>query len=306
MLIHSANCKDQQCRNRLDSWLISTDHCSWLGVQCNDLNAITQLTLNSKLSQQFTLFELDQAEEVSLRSNNLCGVFTIAGQSYLSMNSLRLDGNQLTGLKGMQNLSSLKDLYLYRNNFSDITGTQFPTNLNRLYLSQNEFEGDFVFDEESFPLKITFLNFDGNRLTSIQGASLLENLKIFSLSNNKFQGEFTFTEDNIPPNVISLDLGGNGVTNISNAQLRNNLIGLSLNDNILSGNFVISKERFGRDLERLDLSGNSGLTNILLEDDAVPRLSSLNVDRIDGIAVNQEVCDRNIDELIPLTLCSSV
>lgn len=278
-LIHSANCKEG-CKlpsndGSRNSWLSKNDHCKWEGLSCGWYNndRIYKIKLQGQgLTNEFTLFEFDQAESIGLASNNLSGVFTVAeGATFPELYGLFLGDNNLIGFSGGQNMKV----------------SSFPFQLG---LSHNNFEGKL--NVTDFPRGTEGLSLRGNRLTEIVGLGDMKSLEGLSLDYNDFKGEFNIPEDDFPPKLRELYLSGNKLSSITGLHHLTKLQWLTLSHNSFEGEISITAEKFPLFLDELDLSHNIGLSSIIVDDDAVPNLTELNIGGIEGLVLNQGLCDR--------------
>ncbi|GFH52487.1 hypothetical protein CTEN210_08963 [Chaetoceros tenuissimus] len=281
-LMYFANCKEYcKLKYRSSGWLVrASDHCLWSGVACNSANEITKLNLrNRKLSQSFTLFELDHLRVLNLNSNNLSGDFVVASFSMKALRKLLVSRNQLKGVSGLQYLPELKSLHLF----------------------SNILQGEFTISKDTFPLSIQWLNLKQNKLTKITGVHLLTNLRGLDLSSNSFE-RFVIKKETFPPTIKWLHLKQNNLTTITGVNFLTNLKGLYLADNSFEGEFSVTKDNFPDSLESLGLNRNA-LIYLNIDDDAVPDLRNLFLIGTNNVAVNKEVCDRNMYVSPPSEIC---
>ena len=95
--------------------------------------------------------------------------------------------NNLTSLKGIENLRNLERLYCYDNNLTSLEGIENLTNLKKLNCSYNNLtslEGI----KNLMNLKELFCSY--NNLTSLKGIENSSNLERLYCSNNNFSKEY--------------------------------------------------------------------------------------------------------------------
>ncbi|XP_045819109.1 probable leucine-rich repeat receptor-like protein kinase At1g68400 [Trifolium pratense] len=153
--------------NKLTSWNITTDLCTWYGVSCLR-NRVSRLVLEDlDLHGSFEpLTSLTQLRVLSLKRNSFNGP-----------------------IPNLSNLTSLRLLFLSYNNFSG----EFPeslTSLTRLYrldLSHNNISGEIPVNVNSLSRLLT-LRLDGNQIEGHIPNINLSNLQDFNVSGNILSG----------------------------------------------------------------------------------------------------------------------
>ncbi|KAK3227513.1 hypothetical protein Dsin_007375 [Dipteronia sinensis] len=216
----------------------TSDHCKWIGVNCNKAGSITRITLHDNGTKReldkFNFSCFPNLEHLSVSSGSISGYIPSTIVALSKLNHLDLSGNNLTGIipEEVGNLTNLMSLDLSRNNIQGAIPHEL-TKLTKLYyliLSSNQLSGQI-------PITI--------------GA--LFNLKHLELSNNKLSGP-------IPT----------GIKNCSN------LVKLILSNNSLQGNIPLEIGKL-LGLNVLDLRYNFINGSIPFELGKMPVLTSLDV-----------------------------
>lgn len=111
-LLYYQNCSTTGCQGLLSpTWLGSTDHCSWLGV-----NLCINVSRVSKDGSK--TYDESRVSVIDLCQKQLSGELPFIIMAHLD--HLFLNQNQLSGSMSVVNIPSLTELKLYTNNF---TGT---------------------------------------------------------------------------------------------------------------------------------------------------------------------------------------
>jgi Leucine-rich repeat (LRR) protein len=178
---------------------------------------------------------------------------------FINLQELSLSINQITEIKGLDNLVNLQTLYLYSNKITEIKGLDNLVNLQTLYLYSNQITEIKGLDNL---VNLQTLYFYNNQITEIKGLDNLINLQTLYLNNNKI------TEIKGLDNLINLQylyLDSNKITEIKGLDNLINLQYLTFQSNQI-------KEIKGLDnlinLQHLTLDSNKitkikGLDNLI-------------------------------------------
>lgn len=178
----------------------SSDHCKWLGLQCQLDGKVVRLVLeNLSLAGVFapnTLSRLDQLRVLSLQSNSLTGpIPDLAG--LVNLKTLFLDHNSFTGAipPSISSLHRLRTLDLSYNRLSGVIPVEITNleRLNYLRLDSNHFNGSIPPLNQS---SLQIFNVSSNSLTGpVPVTPTLANFTASSFSSNPgLCGEIVRTE----------------------------------------------------------------------------------------------------------------
>jgi len=141
------------------------------------------------------------------------------------LNSIFLDDNQITEIKGLEKLVNLNSISLYNNQITEIKGLEKLVNLNSIFLDDNQIT-EIKGLEKLVNLNSIFLG--NNRITEIKDIDKLVNLSSLHLNNNKIE-EIKGIDKLV--NLSSLNLGGNQIIEIKGVDKLINLSSLYLYNN---------------------------------------------------------------------------
>ncbi|MDR2147417.1 MAG: leucine-rich repeat protein [Tannerella sp.] len=217
-----------------------------------------------------TLKKIPLSKHILLYENRNCYQLDSKGE----ITWLNLSGNQLTEIKGLEQLTGLRKLYLYENQLTEIKGLEQLTGLQTLDLSYNQLT-EIKGLEQLTGLQELDLSY--NQLSEIKGLEQLIGLKTLSLYNNQLaeiKGLEQLTglqELDLSWTLIAeikglerltqlqiLELFGNKITEIKGLEQLKQLQTLNLSGNQLAE--IKGLEQL-KQLQTLNLSGNQ-LTEI--------------------------------------------
>ncbi|ERM94422.1 probably inactive leucine-rich repeat receptor-like protein kinase At2g25790 isoform X1 [Amborella trichopoda] len=210
------------------------------------------------LSSPGFLSTQNQLVNVDLSKSDIPG--NIPSWLLLNTGQLLLDGNLLTGVQFLPNISyDLNNLDISNNqisrNFPRNFSSHFP-NLQSLKMSQNSLDGDLMFYINGFK-GLRVLDLSRNNISGNLPSIFPYNLTILDLSNNKITGE-------LPPNLtrghdlmfLSLSKNSlNGPLQSKHFKLPN-LVSLHLDNNAFNGTIPRNLLLFSPNLTILNLANN--------------------------------------------------
>jgi ABC-2 type transport system ATP-binding protein len=97
------------------------------------------------------------------------------------LQTLRLDNNEITEIKGLENLTNLRSLYIGFNHLTEIKNLENLTNLEVLFLDVNEVKE--IKNIEKLQ-KLRELNVKNNKIAEIESLENIVNLKNLNIYNN--------------------------------------------------------------------------------------------------------------------------
>ncbi|KAF8390103.1 hypothetical protein HHK36_024625 [Tetracentron sinense] len=163
--------------NKLTSWNLTSDLCTWYGVSCLQ-NRVSRLVLEGlDLHGSFeTLSSLNQLRVLSLKRNRLSG-----------------------SIPDLSNLTALKLLFLSYNKFSGEFPPSVPSifRLYRLDLSYNNLSGQIPATVNQLTHLLT-LRLEENLFSGTISGLNLPNLQDFNVSGNRLTGAIPKTLSNFP------------------------------------------------------------------------------------------------------------
>ena len=210
------------------------------------LRAAIEATLGKKAGEDIT-----QADMASLESFDAfeSGVHNITGLEYaINLSELHLDGNRISSVSPLKDLTNLTVLNLRRNRYiSDLSAIEGLTNLTWLSLGGNQIS-------DVFPLKnmreLTYLHLGYNQILDVSPLKVLTKLTFLNLDENKITDISllkTLTK------LTELHVDDNEISDMSPVKNLTNLTFLNLNDNQISD---MSPVKNLTNLTFLDLHGN--------------------------------------------------
>lgn len=141
--------------------------CNWYGVQCNELNRVSVISLSSNNvtagSLPVSLANLTYLTELRLYNNNISGTFPSFFGSFAFLNTIDFGNNNLTGNipPYLGNINTLKNLYLDGNSLSGLLPATLPNiNLSLIYVNNNNLSGCYPAGYSEYCNKA--YNFSGN------------------------------------------------------------------------------------------------------------------------------------------------
>ena len=166
--------------------------------------------------------------DLILRGLGIRDISEIKGLEYLtSVKSLNLDKNQIKEIKGLENLTELKSLNLSVNQINEIKGLENLENLTSLDLGKNQITK--ICGLESLT-KLEFMWLYDNNICMIEGLENLSNLGCLDIKNNKIT-EIMGLDNlknlgvlNLRTNQIKEIKGLENLTELKNLFLQNNQI----------------------------------------------------------------------------------
>lgn len=124
--------------------------CNWYGVQCNELNRVSVISLSSNnvttSSLPTSLANLTYLSELRLYNNNLSGTFPTFLGSFAFLNTIDFGNNNISGNipTYLGNISTLKNLYLDGNALTGpLPATLTNIGLSLIYVNNNNLSGCF-------------------------------------------------------------------------------------------------------------------------------------------------------------------
>ncbi|KAH7858617.1 hypothetical protein Vadar_025915 [Vaccinium darrowii] len=255
---------DNHSQNLLSSWNGSNDHCSWVGIGCNEATKVTNINLESiglrgmLSSLNFSL--LPHLVSLHLSNNSIYGTIPSQIGNLLRLTSLNMSFNYLSGTIPSQVglLRSLNNLSLCFNNLTGAIPLAIGNldNLTELYLSDNKLFG-----------------------TIPQEVAMLRSLSVLSLSSNNLSGSIPASLGNLG-NLTILYLHANNLFGSIPKEIGMlwSLLHLQLYDNNLTGSIPTSIGNLKK-LTRLNLRSNSLCGSIPQEVGMLRSLVDLNLSR---------------------------
>ncbi|CAJ2674349.1 unnamed protein product [Trifolium pratense] len=235
--------KTSLSKNNLD-WS-NNDYCKWAGVNCNGMNRVTSIKLNSSTVQGSLPEELAKLSELTnfdFRGNSLSGNVPYMPNS---LQYLHINNNNFTSMPNdfFNNLTNLIEVGIDSNPFSQ---WQIPSSLKNCLALQSfsavnvSFVGQIpeFFGEQTFPsltfLSLSFNYLEGNLPNTLSGSSIQKLWVNGQKSNNKLNGTLSVLQ-----NMTSLQqiwVHGNLFTGpIPDFSNLDQLFDVSLRDNKLTG-----------------------------------------------------------------------
>lgn len=233
------------------------------------------------------IYKID-VEEITELDAGKALIQDISGiESLINLQTLNLQGNQITDISPLKDLANLSTLYLNNNKIKDISALKNMTNLSTLYLANNnitdytpvkgyyegiydkDFEMPRIFKDENLQQivndtinkpsgeidksdvqKVTELSAGSFGIEDISGVENLINLQIFDLSSNQITDISALKG---LTKLQQLNLSSNQITNITALKGLINLQKLDLSSNEIKD---ISALKGLTNLKELDLSSN--------------------------------------------------
>lgn len=226
------------------TWLSSTSHCTWNGIECSNINGMIQ--------------------SIELPSFSLKGAIPNEISSLSFLQTLNLAENQISGSfpSNVTSIDKLQYLNLSLNTLSGYLPTTFHkmTSLKYLDISKNILEG-YIHDSISNIPRLKYLCLNSNLFSGILPLSFsnLEYLEVVHLNDNSITGNLeSRTFSNRLPNFISLIISNNEFFGSLPDDLPKKfpkLQKLKIDNNAFDGIVPNSYVKF-QDLEELTLEGN--------------------------------------------------
>ena len=160
---------------------------------------------------------IDALENINLIFNEI--------YKFTNLQKLAIYNNQITEIKGLDNLVNLQEIILYNTEIIEIKGLNNLINLQILNLYNNKLTEITGLDNL---VNLRILNLYNNKLTEIKGLDNLVNLEELILSNNQIT-EIKSLDHLI--NLKVLDLSHNQITEIKGLDNLVNLVNLFLSRN---------------------------------------------------------------------------
>ncbi|GKC10526.1 leucine-rich repeat receptor-like serine/threonine-protein kinase BAM1 [Tanacetum coccineum] len=252
-------------QSSLATWNISTSHCTWAGVTCDNKRHVTALNL-SNLNLTGTLSSdirhLRYLTNFTVAVNNFAGIIPPEIADVTTLRSLNLSNNIFneTFPPNLSNLKLLEVLDIYNNNMTgDLpVAVAGMTNLRHLHLGGNYFSGEIPAEYGKLEY-LEYLAVSGNELTG------LIPLEIGNLTTLKelYLGYYNGYSGGIPPeignltNLVRFDAANCGLSGEVPAELGKlqNLDTLFLQVNGLTGSITNELGNL-KNLKSMDLSNN--------------------------------------------------
>ncbi|KAL5864613.1 hypothetical protein ACOSQ3_002127 [Xanthoceras sorbifolium] len=169
--------------NLLSGWNLTTDHCSWFGVTCDQFSGrVTALRINGKMTSSagvkvsvisgtlsVSITKLSELRTLSVPHNAFSGEIPANLGELRFLEVLELQGNNFSG-KIPDQISNLEFLRVLNLSFNSFTG-KIPSklvgrgNLSEIDLSNNQLSGGIVIDSLSKCEVLTHLKLSNNYLT---------------------------------------------------------------------------------------------------------------------------------------------
>ena len=201
------------------SELVINDH------NTNDLDncyylSITKLII--KVSNNINLlldklYKFTNLQELYLGNNQITEIKGL--DNLINLQDLYLSNNKITEIKGLDNLINLKKLILHHNKITEIKGLDNLINLQKIDLYSNKITEIKGLDNL---INLQELDLGNNQITEIKGLDNLVNLQILNLSTNQIKEIKAI--DNLV-NLQQLYLSKNKITEI---KAINNLVNLQV------------------------------------------------------------------------------
>jgi len=174
-------------------WLDTNDYCSWFGVECNEDDEVTKLSLPSNGltgTPKSSVFDLSALVELDLQENTIDFSFDGIGRA-IRLETLHLSSTNLDSIHGISESKSLRILHLTQNELGGpIPAELFDmTSLKKLFMNYNQFSGRIP-NRISAWTNLEELYLLHNRLEGQIPAAIgeLTNLRVLSLSENSLTG----------------------------------------------------------------------------------------------------------------------
>jgi len=145
-------------------------------------NPIVEKAIREKLKKptgELTKADYEKVTRLVLTGEGLTSLKGL--ENLTQLKELHLSSNELTSVKGLEKLTQLEGLYLNANHLTDAKGLEKLTQLKTLYLIGNQLTS--VKELEKLT-QLTWLNLNGNKLTDVKGLENLDQLKDLDLYNN--------------------------------------------------------------------------------------------------------------------------
>ncbi|XP_034706299.1 probable leucine-rich repeat receptor-like protein kinase At1g35710 [Vitis riparia] len=225
----------------------TSNHCSWLGITCNEAKHVTGISLQSyqvpvgELSK-LNLSSLPSLDFLVLSGSGVTGSISDQIGILTNLTYLDLSHNQLTGYIPHQ-IGSLTELTYLDLSWNVLTGVipsslSHLTKLTHLDISYNQLNGSIPHQIGTLT-ELTGLDLSWNELTSAIPSSLdrLTKLTSLNLCRNQIKGSIPPEIGNIE-DLVSLNLSSNLISGEIPSKLKNlkRLKNLNLSYNRLSGN----------------------------------------------------------------------
>jgi Leucine-rich repeat (LRR) protein len=224
---------------------------------------------------------------------------------FTNLQKLAIYHNQITEIKGLDNLVNLQELILYNTEITEIKGLNKLTSLQKLSLYDNkitEIKGLNTL------VNLQELILSNNQITEIKGLDNLVNLQKISLSNNKIR-EIKNLDNLINLKVLNLD--NNKITEIKelNTLASLQILNLSTNkikeitrlDNLVNLQYL--NLSYNQLIEIKNLNKLASLQQLFLYNNQLTEIKELNALtslQILNISNNQLTEIKNLDHLINL------
>ena len=151
------------------------DNCDYLNISKLIISVSKNINLLLDKLYKFTNLQI-----LRLYSNQITEIKGL--DNLINLKTLDLSNNLIIEIKGLENLINLKLLDLSNNQITKIKGLDNLINLNILFLDSNQI---IEIKEIDNLVKLILLNLNNNQITEIKELDNLVNLKYLNLNNNK-------------------------------------------------------------------------------------------------------------------------
>ncbi len=127
----------------------------------------------------------DQITELYCYNENLTNLKGV--ENLINLETLDSSNNNLTSLEGIENLTNLKRLYCNNNHLTNLNGIENLVNLEYLYCYNNNLTN---LEGIENLINLKYLGCSNYNLTSLEGIENLINLRVLYCSNNNFSDDY--------------------------------------------------------------------------------------------------------------------
>jgi Leucine-rich repeat (LRR) protein len=215
---------------RNDFWNTDVDYCSWYGIGCANDSVILLNLENNNLTCELpsAIFNFSRLQVLWLSSNPFLTINFENIESATELLDLKLNGNKISSLKGLERAKSLTALDVSSNGLKGSFPTEVTSlyNLRSLILKNNSIIGEL-------PDSLTSLPY----------------LRIFDVSNNHFSGSLPSFRDSVT--LTKIFAGKNDLTGSLSADFLHSVpsssyVKIDVQDNTISGIIPIELQRFDK------------------------------------------------------------
>lgn len=135
--------------------------------------------------------ELDRQQIPYISYNDTDKSLTMTSSNINRVDLLKIENNNITNLKGIENFTSLWHLYANNNKITDISPLKDLTSLNTILLSNNNINNISSLEKL---VNVTELQLDNNKISDVNVLSNLKNINRVMLANN-YISDISFVED---------------------------------------------------------------------------------------------------------------